>query len=54
MGPKSENLLYLSYYDSTRPKNWQMLRPNWYNCYRKSFMAIDFVKIGYWAPKAQK
>ena len=53
-GPKSENLLYLSMYDSIRPKNWQMLRTNWYNCFRKVLLAIEFVKIGYWAPKAQK
>ena len=37
-GPKSENQLYLSNYDSIRPKNWQMLRTNWYNCFRKGFM----------------
>ena len=37
-GPKSENQLYLSNYDSVRPKNLQMLRTNWYNCFRKDFM----------------
>ena len=37
-GPKSENQLYLNNYDSIRPKNWQMLRTNWYNCFRKDFM----------------
>ena len=25
-------------YDSLRPKNLQMLRTNWYNCFRKGFM----------------
>ena len=43
-GPKSENLLYLNNYDSTRPKNWQMLRTNWYNCFRKGFMGHRFCK----------
>ena len=42
--PKSENLLYLSNYDSTRPKNWQMFRPNWYNYFRKGFMGHGFCK----------
>ena len=37
-GPKSENQLYLSNYDFLRPKNWQMLRTNWYICFRKGFM----------------
>ena len=36
-GPKSENLLYLSNYDSTRTKNWTMLIPNWYNCFKKFY-----------------
>ena len=31
-------------YDYTRPKNWQMLRTIWYNCFRKSFMANRFCK----------
>ena len=43
-GPKSENLLYLSNHDSTRAKNWQMLRTNWYNCFRKSLMGHRFCK----------
>ena len=43
-GPKSENLLYLSNYDSIRPKNWQMLRTNWYNCFRKDFMGYRVCK----------
>ena len=50
-GPKSENQLYLDNYDSTRSKNWQMLRTSWYNCLKKVSWALDFVKIGYWAPK---
>ena len=37
-GPKSENQLYLSNYDSLRPKNWQMWITNWYNRFRKGFM----------------
>ena len=37
-GPKSENPLYLSNYDSVRPRNWQMLRTNWYKCFRKGFI----------------
>ena len=37
-GPKSENQLHLSNYDSIRPKNWQMLRMNWYNCFIKGFI----------------
>ena len=37
-GLKSENPLYLSNYDTIRSKNWQMLRTNWYNCFRKGFM----------------
>ena len=36
--PKSENPLYLSNYDYVRPKNQQMLRTNWYNCFRKGFI----------------
>ena len=53
-GPKSENLLYLSNYDSTRPKNWQILKPNWYIALEKALWALDCIKIGYWASKAQK
>ena len=53
-GPKSENPLYLSNYENTRSKNWQMLRTNWYNCLKKVLWAIEFIKIGYWAPKGQK
>ena len=44
MGSKSENLLYLSKYDYIRPKNWQILRTNWYNCFRKGFMGYSFCK----------
>ena len=43
-GPKSENLPYLSNYDSIRPKNWQMLRTNWYNIFRKGFMGYKVCK----------
>ena len=37
-GPKSENQLYLNNYDTIRPKNWQMLRTNWYNYFSDTFM----------------
>ena len=53
-GPKSENPLYLSNYENTRSKNWQIVRTSWYNCLKKVLWAIEFVKIGYWATKAQK
>ena len=43
-GLKSENPLYLSNYDTIRSKNWQMLRTNWYNCFRKGFMCYSFCK----------
>ena len=43
-GPKSENLLCLSNYDSVRSKNWQMLRTNWYNCFKKGFMGYRVCK----------
>ena len=43
-GPKSENLPYLSNNDSIRPKNWQILRTNWYNIFRKGFMGYSFCK----------
>ena len=43
-GLKSENPLYLSNYDTIRSKNWQMLRTNWYNCFRKGFMGYSFCK----------
>ena len=43
-GPKSENPLYLSNYENTRSKNWQMLRTNWYNCLRNGFLSHRFCK----------
>ena len=53
-GPKSENPLYLINNVSTRPKNWQMIRTKWYNCFRKGFMGYGVCKIGYWMPKGIK
>ena len=40
--------------DYIRSKNWQILRTNSYNALEKFLWAIDFVKIDYWAPNAQK
>ena len=36
-GTKSEKRLSQEY-DSVRPRNWQMLRTNWYNCFKRGFM----------------
>ena len=38
------------------PKNWQMLRTNWYNCFRKGYMGytVELVIIGYITPKKAK
>ena len=45
--PKSENQLYLNYYDTMRPKNWQMLRTNWYNYFRNTFRGYNRVRQNY-------
>ena len=44
-GPKGvQNSAISEQFDSKRPKNWQMLRPNWYNCFKKSFIGHRFCK----------
>ena len=53
-GSKIRKSIYLSNYDSIRPKNWQMLRTNWYNYLRKSFKGYRVYKNWLFGAKGAK
>ena len=53
-GVQNQKVCYISAIMTTRPKNWQILIPIGTIGLENVLWDIDFVKIGYWIPKAQK